>query len=277
MKLFTCLSLISAMLLGPAIHPAFAEPTQAEVLAALRPAEGLWYEAGRPGTGFNFQRRGQTIVVTQYDFKDGRQVWRLGSGLLGSDVLNVELSEFTGGSCFGCLPHANAQPLPNPVTARITFQSARRAWVELPNNVRRPLTSAPFGVEYLDFLLRDELDQEFGRLLLPKLSGRWSFRDSEIESDEVVSFGQPSLHTGSVSFHETSIRQGLRFYKLLCTDARPGRPAGCSLEQDFGVPGENPGVPSIGFAELGDVEETRIRFRGADGRVFYATRESLAP
>ncbi len=261
---------------------AFASAAQAqtddpEVLASLRPAEGLWMEAGRPGTGFNLQRRGNLIAVTLFDFDNGQQIWRLGTAPLSGDTLTLNLARFSNGSCFGCAQHQapTIEAAPYPVT--MTFQSARRAWVDMPNGVRRNLVSAPFGAEYLEFRLRDELDDRFGGLLLPNLEGRWSFRDAEAQSDVVVDFASPSLHTGFVNFREAGFRQTFRYYKVFCFELREGRPAGCSLEQDFGAPGENPGIPSIGFAELGDVEENRIRFVAPNGRVFYAYRLQVGP
>lgn len=257
--------------------PASAQIDDPAKLAALRPAEGLWMEAGRPGTGFNLQRRGNLIAVTLFDFSNGRQIWRLGTAALAGDTLSLNMAQFSGGSCFGCEPHEAPTMEFSPYPVTFTFQSARRAWVDLPNGVRRPLVSAPFGADYLEFRLRDELDDRFGGLLLPNLKGRWSFRDIESQDDVVVDFAEPSLTTGYVAFREAGVRQTFRYYKILCSDLRDGRPAGCSLEQDFGAPGENPGIPSIGFAELGDVEENRIRFVAENGRVFYAYRMVVGP
>lgn len=266
-------------LLGSAApdRPVLAQVDDPAKLAALRPAEGLWMEAGRPGTGFNLQRRGNLIAVTLFDFDLGRQIWRLGTGPLDDEQLNLNMPLFTGGSCFGCAQHEAPEVDGTPYPVTITFQSARRAWVDLPNGTRRTLISAPFGAEYLEFRLRDELDDRFGGLLLPNLEGRWSFRDTEAQADMVVDLAEPNLHTGYLTFREAGVRQTFRYYKILCFELREGRPAGCSLEQDFGAPGENVGIPSIGFAELGDVEENRIRFVAPNGRVFYAYRLVVGP
>ena len=221
-------------------------------VSSTRPAEGAWTNAAQPGTGFHFQQRGSLLSVAQFDFSELRGQWRHDITLLRGDSALILLREYTHGTCFGCAP-----PIYQPASRLggkpmlITFDSARRARVELADGTVVPVTSLPFGVNYVDFSgLRDIGDAEFGPLALPDLSGTWT------NQGKITSFAAFVRQSGGVNFPPVSPS----LTELACRRNQMGE-AVCFLYDNWDPNGPIPGAgpPYQAVARLGDIEENRIR------------------
>lgn len=222
-------------------------------LSPTRPAEGAWTKARRPGTGFYFQSRGPLLSVAQFDY-DGLGKWRLDATPMRGDSALVLLREYEGGSCFDCASYNPPSTRIGGTPMLITFDSARRARVELADGTVVPVKSLPFGVDYVaDSSVRDNGDMEFGQLALPDISGDW------LILGEIISFGPPVITPGQVSFPPVSPSLS----EILCQRNQMGE-AVCYLFNNFPPAGPRLGTgpPYLAVARMGNVEESRIRMTG---------------
>ena len=243
---------------------------------AVRPADGFWSVPGQPGTGLHFQARDELLAVTAFDFVDGDPHWRLGVATLEGAGAEVTLQSFSGGSCFGCTPHAPSVATDDPPATAIDFDSARRATVDLGDGSTIPVVNLAFGSAYVDVQLPGAGDVEFGPLALPDLSGTWAFDLAwDTPNPHVVTLHGPVLDGDTVRFARDPAEGEL--FALICRPGTELASAGCELrvgDLEIGTPppGWHP------FAKLGDVEENRMRFVTSLGgtndswRVFHAVR-----
>jgi hypothetical protein len=225
------------------------------------PADGFWAPVGEPGSGLFLERRGDLLAVSLYTYRpqDASPFWMLGTGSYAGDDAPLLVRAYANGDCLGCTTHQ--APTAGPANVLVLhFESARRATADIPSaGDDIPLVSLPYGVDYVPHTLTDTVDDRYGPLPLPDLSGRWIFTIENAEAPlayEWVSLGDFTEDGGVITFSGS--------IDVECRSATDTQRAGC-----FFVPGFVTSPPSPEplntfhgagwFAPLGDIEEDRIR------------------
>ena len=244
---------------------------QAGAVVQVLPADGFWSPVGQPGSGLFVERRANVLAVSMYSYAadSGRPTWLLGSGNYAGDTAPLLMGAYQDGDCLGCAGYRMPTG-PNGMAAlQLRFESARRAWLEVAGvqgtATTVPVTSLPYGVDYVPHVLTDSVDAEFGPLPLPDLGGRWLFSIEDADAPAValeVTVGDWSLQ-GEV-LHWTSNVQ------LNCRSADGDQRAGCTFNPNIafspplGAPLDN--FYSGGFfVPLGNIQEDRMRGVFEDG------------
>lgn len=165
-------------------------------------------------------------------------------------------NQLSSPSCLGCEQANGAEVLLSRAPLRLRFESERRAWLDLGDGSSHPLVSLAYGAAYVPIVLNDTVDGDFGALPLPNLKGRWVF---DLPSGaRVLALSEPRIESGRVTFVSSGA-------SVECRSATAAERAGCELRDGS----------MRWFARLGDVSETRMRFRLADGTTsadFYAEK-----
>ena len=109
----------------------------ASVPDAVLPRAGVWWNPNESGSGYIFDVRDGTLVITifSYEAGTGHSEWYLSSGPLTQNGTRYvgTLDKYRGGQCITC-PYANPMPAGNDGTITVTFTSANSARVSLPGN-----------------------------------------------------------------------------------------------------------------------------------------------
>ena len=246
---------------------------QAGPVVQVLPADGFWSPVGQPGSGLFLERRADLLAVSMYSYTagSGQPTWLLGSGTYAGDSVPLLMGAYLGGDCLGCAEYRAPTGPMGTAALQLRFESARRAWLDLPyaasagGATTLPVTSLPYGVDYIAHTLTDSVDAEFGPLPLPDLGGRWLFSIEDADAPAValeVTIGEWSLQ-GEV-LHWTSNVQ------LTCRSADAGQRAGCTFNPNIAF------SPPLGapldtfysggfFVPLGDIQEDRMRGVFEDG------------
>lgn len=250
------------------MQPFSVDVNEGPTPSRLRPVDGFWSEPMKPGRGLSLQVRGNTVGFGMFDMQPSygeyfEPIWQIDAPSLRGDSLVAAprrpVRQFSAPSCLGC-PQPNSAPLAlATIPMRLRFESERRAWLDLGDGSSHPLISLPYGADYVSAVLTDTVDGDFGALPLPNLQGRWLF--DLPQGARVIALSAPQIEAGRVTFTGDGVR-------VECRSATATERAGCALQN----------VSPAWFARLGDVSETRMRFRPAAGAVgagFYA--EKLTP
>jgi hypothetical protein len=104
---------------------------------AIVPRAGIWWNPDESGTGYIFDVRNGTLVITifTYEAGTGHSEWYLSSGPLTDNGTRYvgPLDKYRNGQCISC-----AYVLPTPIgsdgTITVTFTSATSATLSLPGN-----------------------------------------------------------------------------------------------------------------------------------------------
>ena len=107
------------------------------VAAGFVPRAGVWWNPNESGSGYIFDVRNGTLVITifSYEAGTGHSEWYLSSGPLAENGTRYvgTLDKYRGGQCIAC-PYSNPISNGNDGTITVTFTSASSATLSLPGN-----------------------------------------------------------------------------------------------------------------------------------------------
>jgi hypothetical protein len=108
----------------------------------ITPAIGLWWNPDEPGSGYTFDVKHGTLVVTVYTYDaTGHSEWYLASGPLtvngNTTSFSATLDKYRNGQCvvMGCAFHSPGPPAGNDGVMSIAFTSPTSATMTLPGRV----------------------------------------------------------------------------------------------------------------------------------------------
>lgn len=112
--------------LSGATLPGFVAP------GPITPQTGLWWNPAESGSGYSFDVKHGTLVVTVYSYLAfGAPIWYLASGPIVDDTFTAVLEKYVSGQCVSCAykrPAYNG----NDGTISIRFHSPTSAMMTLP-------------------------------------------------------------------------------------------------------------------------------------------------
>jgi hypothetical protein len=116
---------------------ASASVAAAPAAVAFLPQIGVWWNPNESGTGYNFDIKHGTIVITifTYEANTGHSEWYLSSGAMTDNNTKYTgtLDKYRNGQCISC-PYVMPTNIGNDGTISITFTSATSAVLSLPGN-----------------------------------------------------------------------------------------------------------------------------------------------
>ena len=224
----------------------------------LRPADGFWMPAGRPGSGIHIQLRGETVGLGIFDSAklfsaEPRYdpLWSTdatplrGNALVSTPRRLATQYEYDRAiNCLTCVSAIHPQLHLSRMPFQMTFESERRAWFEDEEGNRFPMVAFAFGDPYLEVVLEDTVDVDFGTLPMPNLQGTWAIASAN--GTELIRIGPAAVMDGQVVFADDTLR-------IECLGATADKRAGCQI-----VDGPQHLVGA--FAPLGNIHPSRIRF-----------------
>jgi hypothetical protein len=111
--------------------------------APITPQLGNWWNPIESGTGYAFDIRGNTLIVTVYSFlPDGSPTWYLAYAPLVGNEATMSLQKFRNGQCLSCVYSAPVN-VGSDGSMTVTFTSATSALMRLPGR-------AVFSIRPLD-------------------------------------------------------------------------------------------------------------------------------
>lgn len=136
--------------------------------------KGMWMVPGKPGSGMTIDWQNDVVVATFFSYREnGEPLWLQGSGIVKDSVVEFDLLEYSGGSCFNC-DYREPQSLPEAPLGRLDFTSKTTAWLSIGESEPIPLRSLAFDSSaYREF----GEPGPFGSPALYDLRGSWVFVD----------------------------------------------------------------------------------------------------
>lgn len=114
------------------------------VPSPIAPQVGLWWNPAESGSGYAFDFKHGTLVVTVYSYKaDGTPLWYIVTGPVTGNTFTGTLNRTSGGQCISC---AYQQPViaGNDGTMTIVFSSATSGTMILPGGRVIPVIPQAF-------------------------------------------------------------------------------------------------------------------------------------
>ena len=98
------------------------------------PQIGLWWNPAESGSGYAFDYRHGTLVVTIYSYlANGTAQWYLVAGAISGTTFSGTLDKYVGGQCISCAYGGGPSTAGNDGAMTIEFSSATSATLRLPN------------------------------------------------------------------------------------------------------------------------------------------------
>ena len=109
----------------------------ASAAVAVVPKAGVWWNPNESGSGYIFDVRNGTLVITIFSYESGtgHSEWYLSSGPLTENGTRYvgTLDKYRNGQCISC-PYTAPTLIGNDGTITVTFTSATSATLSLPGN-----------------------------------------------------------------------------------------------------------------------------------------------